>query len=442
MEPHDSMQLMFDEMRAHRHTQLAAWLAAAREAHSARPFDAVVTDMSTYIGADLSAAFNVPRASVYPLVMTLSGSHLPDVPPLGTGWGRVMGLGERALAMFLKAVVPLVLNPMVADANALREAHGIADVLNLDVRDLGGMNDVVLAPTIWGYDVPIAVAPNVRPLGILEPLQRVEDAALGADLGELFDRPECALNTVYVNFGTLAVLSPQTFAAIAAGLLRLAVEQRACVVWKVAPGAQLQTAESDVVARAPHPERIVVRTRFPATRPIYKRARVFVSHCGDTSLGEAVAAGIPIAGLAIFADQPDVCQRLAERGLGVVLGPRDSVSVDDVVARVAPLLRDGDARDAALAALRETRDIALWLGGAEEGARVVEESVRRSFGKLLASIPLAQVEGEIPVASAGVFALRHFLNLQLDLVLASALWHSCAVLAFFAALRALVRKIF
>ncbi|PIY71927.1 hypothetical protein COY87_03625, partial [Candidatus Roizmanbacteria bacterium CG_4_10_14_0_8_um_filter_33_9] len=43
----------------------------------------------------------------------------------------------------------------------------------------------------------------------------------------------------------------------------------------------------------------------------------FVSHCGDTSVYESVEALVPIVGIPLFADQPDMCARIVDAGVGV-----------------------------------------------------------------------------------------------------------------------------
>jgi len=106
--------------------------------------------------------------------------------------------------------------------------------------------------------------------------------------------------------------------------------------------------------------------------------RAFVTHCGDTSLGEAVEAGVPLVGIPIFADQADVCQRMHERGIGVYVGHKFEVTdvmFEEALARVVSSRNQPAFRQN----IRDMQQMSNFYGGAVGGAQFLETAVREGI---------------------------------------------------------------
>lgn len=97
---------------------------------------------------------------------------------------------------------------------------------------------------------------------------------------------------------------------------------------------------------------------------VLRRACVVVCHVGAGSTLGALAAGVPIVAVPLFADQPLIAERVAAAGCGQVAQPGPSLAAD-VAAAVRELAErppEGTARIAAgIAALPPIDDAVPWL---------------------------------------------------------------------------------
>lgn len=97
---------------------------------------------------------------------------------------------------------------------------------------------------------------------------------------------------------------------------------------------------------------------------VLRRARVVVCHVGAGSTLGALAAGVPIVAVPLFADQPVIAERVAATGCGRVAQPGPSLS-EQVAAAVGELAQRPPAACAHLAAeiaaLPPIDDVVPWL---------------------------------------------------------------------------------
>lgn len=365
-----SFQVMFEQMTKHQRVTLASYMKAFAEQHAAAPFDAVLTDLSTFVGFDLAAHHRLPYVSMFPLTMhmTLGSTWLPS---LGTGFPRDMSFPQRMINFIIKLLVPVHGIWMVKALNEVRAAHGIAMPYR-NMLDVAGMYGPILAPTVWGYDIPQPLCPNIFPLGTITP--SFDFAPLEDDINTMLHRETCMLRgAVYVNFGTLAVVSDRLFAELVTALVELSDY---CVVWKVASGSAHETMLNDRIAAYAAQARFAVRNRFnnPPAIMAHNATRSFITHCGDTSVGEAMEAHLPLVGIPIFADQADVCQRLHESRIGIYAGHKASVVAADVVKALRRTMLPPKA-NTFRKALFKLDPMRRYLGGAMRGAAIVEQYV-------------------------------------------------------------------
>jgi UDP:flavonoid glycosyltransferase YjiC (YdhE family) len=97
---------------------------------------------------------------------------------------------------------------------------------------------------------------------------------------------------------------------------------------------------------------------------VLQRAQVVVCHAGSGTTMAALAAGVPIVAVPLFADQPFVAERVAAVGAGVSLepGPELSDEVEAAVRRLADTPPLGSARTAReIATLPPIEEALPWL---------------------------------------------------------------------------------
>jgi UDP:flavonoid glycosyltransferase YjiC (YdhE family) len=159
--------------------------------------------------------------------------------------------------------------------------------------------------------------------------QRFHDPAWDEPPGELPDwwpgRESEPL--VYVTFGSVAGSFPQALPVY--GLAMQAVAEL--------PVRVLLTVgrELDLNALPPAPENVRVE-RWVPQQDVLGHAAAALVHGGSGSTLGALAAGVPLAVMPLFADQPQNARRVAEVGAGVAVEPNR----DDLDATVSPL-REG-----------------------------------------------------------------------------------------------------
>lgn len=129
---------------------------------------------------------------------------------------------------------------------------------------------------------------------------------------------------VYVTFGSVAGSFPQALPVYGVAL-RAVAELPARVLLTVG-------RELDVDALPPAPENVRIE-RWVPQQDVLGHAAAAIVHGGSGSTLGALAAGVPLAVLPLFADQPQNARRVAEVGAGLAVEPNR----DDVEATVGPL---------------------------------------------------------------------------------------------------------
>jgi hypothetical protein len=242
--------------------------------------------------------------------------------------------------------IPTVaLNPaLTITAYATSMSAGIAPLresLGLDPDPQG--NDLLSSPTLsWfprSFDLPDADGYDVR---------RYYDPATTPP-SQVADR-----DTIYVTLGSEA-----------AGLPFFAD-----VISQVVPGAREADLPVIVATGKPVPPELLgaldgVRVEtWVDPEALLPRCRVVVCHAGSGTTLAALAAGVPIVAVPLFADQPHNAARIEETGVGrrVAPGPDLRDDVATATTELAKALPDGSMRLAAeMAALPPVTDAVAWL---------------------------------------------------------------------------------
>ncbi|MFL5866669.1 MAG: glycosyltransferase [Thermoleophilaceae bacterium] len=173
--------------------------------------------------------------------------------------------------------------------------------------------------------------------------RRFRDPAWDEPAGELPDWwPGNDAPLVYVTFGSVAgggEMGMQLFGGAIEALAELPIRVLLTV------GREFDPAALDA---PPH----VRVERWVPQADVLGHASAVVCHGGSgTTLG-ALAAGLPLVVLPLFADQPQNADRVAAVGAGLAVRPRSPPAVRDAVLRV---LEDYSYRDAARAVAAELR---------------------------------------------------------------------------------------
>jgi UDP:flavonoid glycosyltransferase YjiC (YdhE family) len=85
------------------------------------------------------------------------------------------------------------------------------------------------------------------------------------------------------------------------------------------------------------PGNVAVRHSAPHT-VVFQQGSLVVTHAGHGTVIRALAAGVPLLGLPMGRDQPDVAARVVHRGAGLRLSPKRSAAA--IAAAVQRLLQE------------------------------------------------------------------------------------------------------
>ena len=350
---------LFNDVLRHHELALGDYLGVARAIHARHPLTTMLCDFVTYACASTARKLQVPVVHSFPFTTQLSVGPHPLLPAVGLGLPRHMSVTQRTKNLAFKLLSLAVAPCIVRALNRVRADHGVPPYR--DAYEVTGMYAPLITPTLWGLDIPQPLCLNVHPVGPLntrdqrQPYRRDD---LSADLAEFLDR--CSQGVVYVNWGTLSVPTATLERTLLAGLVAAAPY---CVVWK-----RHSAAATDPPSP---PARFFVTSWLSSPMAVLKHPHTlaFVSHCGDTSVLEAVEAAVPIIGFPLFADQADVCQRVAESGIGVRVTQTKRFTPADVVAAITTVM---SAKAAMAQRMRDLHVIAAAYGGPSRAADIIE----------------------------------------------------------------------
>ena len=222
---------------------------------------------------------------------------------------------------------PMSMTAGLDDLHALRCSLGLAPLERpTELLDRAARVLVVTAHELDGDGPPLPA--NVRYVGPI-----VEDA--GPDAGWRPPFPDDGRPLVAVSMGTTPMNEREPLQRILAALASLPVHGFATVGHHLHP-AELEPAPNTRVSRY---------VRHAAVLP---HARLLVTHAGLSSIGAALACGVPMLCIPLGRDQPVNAERVRALGAGI------SLSAGASVAEIADALREllGDERFAAAARAR------------------------------------------------------------------------------------------
>jgi UDP:flavonoid glycosyltransferase YjiC (YdhE family) len=266
--------------------------------------DVVVADLFTPAGVCAADAEGVRVVVHNPdLLAAISVRLLPPADHLpflfsGRSRHRVSAV-QRVYAPLLRRIAALAATATIGrDLNTLRRTRGLPPI---DVHErLRGRPMIVMGAFGLEYERPLP--PNIVMAGAMLPQTL---PPLPADLDRwLGDGPP----VVYCNFGTIAATPPWQLEKMAAAFR---ADRRRRVLWILRP----REMWPDVAPR------VLLLEWGPPPLSVLRHPNVvaFVSHCGINSVHESIAAGTPIVGIPMLADQRDMAVRVEDAGAGVWL---------------------------------------------------------------------------------------------------------------------------
>ena len=327
-----------------------------REISRSRP-DLMVADLFTAAGACAADHARVPYVLNNPdLLPAISVRVLPPadhLPPLFSGKSiRDVSPLFRLGAPVLRRVAATAASMTIGeDLNAARRTRGLPAV---DVHERQ-RDRLILVNGAFGVEYERTLPPRVHMVG---PMLPREHSALPAELNQwITDGPP----VVYANLGTIAVPSD----ALLATMHDAFSSQRFRVLW---------IAKGEHASRMPRNRSANVRVMEwgpPLSSVLHHpNVRAFVSHCGINSAYESLAAGVPIVGIPMFADQLDMAVRVADAGAGVWCDRR-KMEASELRRAIHRVLDEQSFR----ARMPSIQAAIAKTGGAKRAAELIEQQV-------------------------------------------------------------------
>jgi len=267
--------------------------------------DLVVCDLVTTSGIDVADVLGVPivlnNANVLPMVSEAVLLPAPTAPLMLAGRSRSeQSLVDRMMYRPLRLLgVTMARRFARQTLDPIRAARGLpaADPI---ARAVGRR---VLVNTVFGLEYERPLPPDIHLVG---PMLDDDEPDLEAELKAWLS---AGPPVVFVNLGTLAAPGAALVTALARGLedasfrvLWVLRGNAAEIARRTSPGLRIEPWVSSQMAVLRHPA-----------------VRAFVSHCGVNSVHEAVACGVPILGIPLFADQLDMAMRAFDAGVALLL---------------------------------------------------------------------------------------------------------------------------
>ncbi|KEG10914.1 putative UDP-glucoronosyl and UDP-glucosyl transferase [Trypanosoma grayi] len=262
--------------------------------------DVVLADIGTWGVDTVANGFHIPTVFLWSITEWPAQMN-PSFPACGSGVGASMNGIERT-----KNYVSQRLNYWVARFRNARMDDSFEPFESFLYRRH------IIAPFVFGFDVVQPFCPNVHPVGFLFP-QNVTRGVMDAKW--MLWMNGCSKGVIYINMGPNSLLHNE-LREILGDFLRIVGERsEMCVLWERQVEEYLlsmttsKTERLKVVQFLPFPTRLVLN---------HNNTRVFMTHCGHSSLYESIESRTPIVGIDLLAGDSDRCARVQDAGVGIV----------------------------------------------------------------------------------------------------------------------------
>ncbi|RNF07656.1 putative UDP-glucoronosyl and UDP-glucosyl transferase [Trypanosoma rangeli] len=171
----------------------------------------------------------------------------------------------------------------------------------------------IIAPFVFGLDVAQPFCPNVHSVGFLSPRSRETESINSIWMAWMNG---CTDGILYISLGYISRFPSEWTRALYESVEIFTKNTLMCVLWELPDDmhASLRDKNNETRFR-------IFSSYLVSQRSIlkHKNTKAFLTHCGGTSVYEAVKSGVPILGLGFSPDRMDICVRARNAGLGVVL---------------------------------------------------------------------------------------------------------------------------
>ncbi|MEN9221425.1 MAG: glycosyltransferase [Thermostichus sp. BF3_bins_97] len=325
------------------------------------PPDIIIADFVTRAALDVAEAEKIPAVVNNPCLLTaISIVYLPpahDVPMPFLGhsihhlpWHRLWTYPcLRWLAGILSEVT------IGRKLNVLRATQGLGKIT---LNQAWGKYPVMVN-SAFGLEYPRPLPANVKMLGPMLPstiqgLPKEDEEWLEGDLP-----------VVYVNLGTITLASVELIDR----MFKAFVEAPFRVWWILS---------SELRQCLPISIPILIRIDSWGPPPLsilrHPNVRAFVSHCGINSAQESIAAGTPIVGIPMFADQLDMALRVQDAGVGLILD-KHSFTSEALQAAIERVLNEPTFTQP----IPNLQNTFFRAGGVTAAADLIEVEASRDF---------------------------------------------------------------
>jgi UDP:flavonoid glycosyltransferase YjiC (YdhE family) len=318
--------------------------------------DLLMVDIFSWAGIAAAEATNVPLAINNPSLLT--GVPFGLMPPAPRAPLLVSGQSGHRIGAVRRMLVPIIRRVIFAgmsftigrEFRALRKSRQLPAIGWTTRR----WQVLILVNGAFGLEYPRPLPANVEMVG---PMLRNDGTALPPELDDwLTNGPP----VVYVNLGTVSIASSAQLASIAAAITAddsralwvLKPDQEALVPGPLAPGVRITNWVPSQSAVLAHPN-----------------VRVFLSHCGINSVHESIAAGTPIVGIPMLADQRAMAECVAGAGVGLWL-EKSRFTSDTLRNAVARVLHEPSFRTP----IPALQDAFSRAGGVSRAADLIEQA--------------------------------------------------------------------
>jgi len=345
--------------------------------------DILLVDVGMYSGLTMAHRLGIPVVLIYPLTLWVPFQiHTSFAPSIGLAM-TANSLRESFWRRYFNHLYAHVLLPL----GQYYEVTKIMQETNPLYPSNGALwnNQVIVTPSIFGLDFPQPLCPNIRPVGFLLPTSDL----LEAPSESAFPFRLKTKSLLYINMGSVGKLSERAVVQIYEAVRILLAEdgEEWSVVWKYR-GPHLSNFSIERTDRFYLTESLPFSPRW--LLHTYNTSTVFVTHCGDTSVYESLEALVPMVGIPLFADQPDMCQRVHESGIGIAMtGQKNTFIATDLVRNVKVVRKINDnSKDK----LTKLRSVGISMGGPRRVWETLQEvylwrNVRATSGRSHLSCP-------------------------------------------------------
>ncbi|KAG5483305.1 hypothetical protein LSCM1_04847 [Leishmania martiniquensis] len=355
-----------EDMFRHYELALPDYARVAQAINATLPLTTLLCDIATYACAALGRKMDLPVVNVLPPIEPPSVGLQAMLTAIGLGFEHHRTRRTRIADFAFKFVAAAAGFSLVRRLDRVRTANGIPPLQ--DDYDAAGMYGPIISPISWGLGIPQPLCPNIHQVGSLntrDQRQPYRQRDLPLDLTAFMDG--CLQGVIYADWGTLTLPDPTLEGHLQDALVEAAPF---CVVWKrrAAPtGPPLPAA------------RFYVTTWLPSTGAVLKHpnTRMFLTHCGDSSLLESIEAAVPMVVVPLSADQADVCQRVNEVGIGLTASKMNAFTREGVVAAIVAVHQ---SHKTTVRKLQKLRTIVHAYGGPQRAADIIES---RQYNLLL-----------------------------------------------------------